>query len=63
MVNKITGCKLKYNDTIKTMYINDITYNINDNPKEASNVFNKYFTDVGKNVAKKCNKTSNLRML
>lgn len=34
--------------------------NINDNPREASNVFNNYFTDVGKNLAKKGNKTSNL---
>jgi len=60
LVNEITGCNSKNNESIKTIIMEDKYLNINDNPKEASNAFNNYFTDVGKNLAKKFNKTSNL---
>lgn len=51
LVNEITGGKSKSNDTIKTMTMKDKIFNINGNREEASNVFNNYLTDVGKNLA------------
>jgi len=42
----------KNNDKIKTVIVNNEILNVHDNPKEVSNVFNNYFTDVGKNLAK-----------
>lgn len=62
LVNEITGCNSKNNESIKTIIMEDKYLNINDNPEEASNAFNNYFTDVGKNLAKKFNKTSNLNL-
>lgn len=60
LINEITGSNPKNNDKIKTVIMNDKILNIDDNPKEVSNVFNNYFTDVGKNLAKNFNKTHNL---
>lgn len=63
LVNEITGNNSKNNDTIKTILVDNKLLNIENNLKEASNVFNDYFTDVGKNLAKNfknCNKRSNL---
>lgn len=38
--------------------MNDKLLNIDNNPKEASNLLNNYFTDVDKNIAKKFNQTN-----
>jgi len=60
LINKITGSNPKNNDRFKTVVVNDIIFNIDDNPKELSNMFNNYFSNVGKNLAKKFKKTQNL---
>lgn len=56
MVNEITG----HNSINKAILVNNNLLNIDDNPKEASNKFNNYFIDVGKNVAKKFTKNPDL---
>jgi len=59
LINEITGSNPK-NNKIKTVIVNDKILNIDDNSKEVSNVFNNYFTDVGKNLATNFNETLNL---
>jgi hypothetical protein len=46
-------------NNIKTVIVNNEILNVHDIPKKVS-VFNNYFTDVGKHLAKKFNKTHNL---
>lgn len=52
LVNNITS----HNSINKAILVNNNLLNMDDNPKEASNEFNNYFIDVGKNFAKKFTK-------
>jgi len=52
LINEISGDNTKNKDTIKSVLVNNNLLNIDDNPKEAANEFNNYFTNVGENLVK-----------
>lgn len=48
LINDITCSKLNKKENIQTLKINDKLINANKDPKEASNIFNNFFTSIGK---------------
>jgi len=46
LVNEITDSKTINKETIKTISTNNKTYNVNEDPKGISNIFNQYFINV-----------------
>jgi len=51
LINEISGDNTKNKDKIKSILVNNNLLNIDENPKEAANEFNNYFTNVGENLA------------
>ncbi|XP_060867472.1 uncharacterized protein LOC132942833 [Metopolophium dirhodum] len=60
LINEISGDNTKNKDTMKSIIVNNNLLNIDDNPKEAANEFNNYFTNVGENLAKRFRKNPDL---
>lgn len=55
LVNEIIDTKSVNRENIKTIINNDRTYDVNEDPKGMSNIFNHYFISVGKKLAERSN--------
>lgn len=55
LIYKITCSKINNKDDIKTVIYNEQQYDVNSDPKEVSNIFNKFFINMGKKLAESPN--------
>jgi len=54
LINEVTGSIIKCKDKFETIISNDKVYNANIEPKVVSDIFNKFFIDIGKQLAESC---------
>ncbi|KAE9528894.1 hypothetical protein AGLY_012469 [Aphis glycines] len=59
LINEISCSKINNKDDIKTLIYNEQKYDANNDPKEVSNIFNKFFMNMGKKLAESSNFSAN----
>uniref|UniRef100_A0A2S2NY36 Uncharacterized protein n=1 Tax=Schizaphis graminum TaxID=13262 RepID=A0A2S2NY36_SCHGA len=59
LINEVTGSITKCKDKFETIISNDKVYNANIEPKVVSDIFNKFFIDIGKQLAENSGKVLN----